>query len=107
MAGQFAAEAAGVGDEVDDALDALHVALFSPFDLRIDFGDDVGFFLLVVATGEVFEDAEAVDDAAGLQLDGAGAVPFLEFPYGVGAGELSSAGGGVDVDAGPFLGGFA
>lgn len=41
MAGEGAAEAGGGGDEVDDALDALHVGFLSGLDLRVDGGDDV------------------------------------------------------------------
>lgn len=69
MSGQLPTQAAVGGDEVDDALDALHVAFFSGFDLRVDGGDDSTFCLF--ALWEVFEDAEAVHNAAYLEFDGA------------------------------------
>ena len=42
-----------------------------------------------------------------MELDGAAVVPLLEFPDGVGAGEAARGRGGVDVDAGVFVGGLA
>lgn len=56
---------------------------------------------------EVVEDAEAIYHAARNEVDGAGVVPCLEFPDGVGAREAAFGGGDVDVDVGPFVGGFA
>lgn len=105
VGGEAAAQAGGAGDEVDDAADAGHVAAFAGEDLRVQGGDDGG--LGVVAAGEVGEDAEAGDDAAGVEFDGAGVVPLLQFADGVGAGDASGAGGRVDVNARPFLGGLA
>ncbi len=61
----------------------------------MDGCDEVGFGR--VGLGEVAEDAEAVDDAGGVQLDGAGVVPLLQLADGVGAGEAAGGGGGVDV----------
>ena len=101
MGREGSAEAAGRGDEVDDGPDALHVALFPGLDLRVEGMDELG--LCLFALWEVGEDAEAVEDAAGVELDGAGVVPLLEFSDRVGAGEVA----GVDVDAGVFVGGFA
>lgn len=94
-------------DEVDDLPDAVHVAFLSGFNLRIYGCDDLVF--CVLALGEVFEDAEAIHDAAGLEFDGADVVPFLQFLDRVSALEGSSGGcgGGVDVDMGPSFGGFA
>lgn len=102
VARQFAAEAAFGGDEVDDAPDAVHVALLPRFDLRVDGRDDLR--LVLFAPGEVFEDAEAVHHAARLQFDGAGVVPFLQLLHRFRAGEAPARGGVVDVDARPFVG---
>ena len=105
MPRQFSAQAAGRSDEVDDLPDAMHVAFLPFFDLRVEGRDDVVF--CGVGLREVSEDAEAVYDAAGVEVDGAGVVPCLEFPDRVGAGEGAFAGSEVDVDVGPFVGGFA
>ena len=75
MSRQFTTQAAGRGDEVDDAPDALHVCLLPRFDLRVDGRDES--ILGVLALREVGEDAEPVDDAAGVEFDGAAIVPFL------------------------------
>ena len=113
MPRQFAAQAAasggGGGDEVDDASDALHVTLFPRFDLRVDGIDDGVLCRFVVAPlrEEVSQDAEAVDDAAGVQFDGARVIPFLELLDSVGTWEAARRGGGVHVDARPLLGGLA
>ena len=108
-AAQAAASGGGGGDEVDDVLHALHVALFPRFDLRVDRVDDGVLCRFVVAPlrEEVSQDAEAVDDAAGVQFDGARVVPFLELLDSVGAWEAARGGGGVHVDACPLLGGLA
>lgn len=105
MAGQFAAQAAAGGDEGDDVLDALHLAFLSGFDLRVDGRDDLA--LRRFPLREVLEDAEAAHHAAGLEFNGAGVVPFLQFPHGVRSWEASAAGRGVDVDSRPLLGRFA
>lgn len=105
MSGQFPTEAARGRDEVDDALDAFHVAFFSGFDLRVDGCDDLA--LGVFALGEVFEDTEAIHHAAGLEFDGAGVVPFLQFLHRVRSWEASARCGCVDVDSRPLVGGFA
>ena len=113
MPGQFAAEASasggGGGDEVDNAFDTLHVTLFPRFDLRVDGVDDGVLCRFVVAPlrEEVSQDAEAVDDAAGVQFDGARVVPFLELLDRVGAWEAAPGGGGIDIDTRPLLGGLA
>ena len=105
MPGQFTAEAAVGGDEVDDAPDAVHVALLSRFDLRVDGRDDLR--LRLFAPWEVFEDAEAVHHAAWLQFNGTGVVPLLQFLHRFRAGEASARGGCVDVDARPLVGELA
>ncbi len=105
MAGQFPVEAAAGGDEVDDALDALHVALFSGFNLRVDGCDDLTF--RVFALREVFEDAEAVHYAAWLEFDGSGVIPFLQFLHGVRSGEASASSSCVDVDFCPLFSDYA
>ena len=105
MSGQFPAEAARGGDEVDNAPDAVHVAFFSGFDLRVDGRDDLALGLF--ALGEVFEDTEAVHHAAGLEFDGAGVVPCLQFLHRVRSWEASASGGCVDVDSRPLVGAFA
>ena len=99
------AQTAASGDEVDDAPDALHVALLSGFDLRVDGVDDLG--LGVVAAGEVAQDAEAVHDSTGVELDGSAVVPLLQFLNCVGAGEAPAGGGGVDVDVRVLFGRLA
>ena len=63
MFGQFPTQAAVGGDEVDDTLDPLHVALFSGLDLRVDGCDDLTLRLF---WREVFENAEAVHYTAWL-----------------------------------------
>ena len=106
MPRQFSAEAAlRGGEEVDDAPDTLHIAPFSVFDFRVERPDHLTFRLLV--SWELAQDAEPIDDAAGMELDGAAVVPLLEFPDGVGAREAARGRGGVDVDAGVFVGGLA
>ena len=105
MPRQFPAQAAGCSDEVDDLPDALHVRFFPFFNLLVDGRDNVRF--CGFSLREVSEDAEAVHDAAGVEVDGVAVVPRLEFLDGVGAREAGFAGGGVDVDVGPFVGGFA
>lgn len=105
MPRQFTAQAVGVSDEVDDAPDAPHVRLLPRFDLRVDGGHES--VLGVLALGEGGQDAEAVDDAAGVEVDGAGVVPLLQFPDRVRAGEAGLGGGRVDVDPGPLLGRLA
>lgn len=102
---QLPAQAAGRGDEVDDALDAVHVRFLPGFDLRVDGGDDVVFFGGGLREGA--EDAEAVHDAAGVEVDGADGVPCLQGADCVGAWEVALLGGEVDVDVGVFVGGFA
>lgn len=64
-----------MSDEVDDASDAAHVRFLPRFDLRVDGIDE--FVLSILALGEFGQDAEAVDNAAGLEVDGAGVVPLL------------------------------
>ena len=106
MPRQFSAEAAlRGGEEVDDAPDALHIAPFSVFDIRVERPDHLTFRLL--ASWEFAQDAEPIDDAAGMELDGPAVVPFLEFPDSVGAREAARGRGGVDVDAGVFVGRLA
>ena len=105
MAGQFPIEAAVGGDEVDDALDAFHVALFSGFNLRVDGCDDLTF--RVFALWEVFEDAEAVHYTAWLEFDGSGVVPFLQSLHGVRSGKVSASSSCVDVDSCPLVSKFA
>ena len=94
-----------MGDEVDDAPDALHVALFSGFDLRVDGGDDL--ILGRFALGEVVEDAEAIHHAAWGQFDGSGVVPFLQPSHGVRSWEASASSCDVDVHSRPLFGGLA
>lgn len=94
-----------MSDEIDDAPDAAHVRLLPRFDLRVDGGHE--FVLGVLALREVRKDAEAVDDAAGVEVDGADVVPLLQFLNGVRAGEAALGGGSVDVDSGPLLGRLA
>ena len=106
MPRQFSAEAAPRGgEEVDDLPDALHVAPFSVFDFRVERPDHLTFRLLV--SWELTQDAEPIDDAAGMELDGAAVVPLLEFPDGVGPREAARGRSGVDVNAGVFVGGLA
>ena len=105
MPRHFTARAARVGDEVDDLPDARHVALLPRFDVRVDGTDEL--ILALAALGKRVQDAEAVYDTAGLELDGADVVQFLQFPDRVCAGEAATGSGHVDVDSGPFFGGFA
>ena len=104
---QFTARAARVGDEVDDLADAGHVAFLPRFDVRVDGTDEV--VLSLFALRERSQDAEAVYDTAGLELDGTNVVPLLQFPDRVCAGEAatSSSCHDVDVDSGPGFGGLA
>ena len=106
MPRQFSAEAAvRAGEEFDDAPDALHIAPFSVFDFRVERPDHLTFCILV--SWEIAQDAEPIDDAAGMELDGATVIPLLEFPDGVGPREAARRRDGVDVNAGVFVGGLA
>lgn len=102
---QAATQAAGVGDEVDDAVDAAHVRVLPRFDQRVDEGHELVPGVLALREGG--QDAEAVDDAAGVEVDGADVVPFLQFLDRFRAREAGLGGGRIDVDPGPLLGRLA
>ena len=100
-------EAGGGGDEGYDGGNAGDVAFFALEDLGVDAVDDATLLCLVVSSGEGFQNAEAIDDAAGGQFDGAAVVPLLQFAHGGFAGDTGGGSGEVDVDMGVFQFGFA
>ena len=105
MSGQFPAQAALGGDEVDYSPDSFHVALFSGLDLRVDGCDDLTLRLFPL--WKVFENAEAVHHTAWLQFNSPGVVPFLQFLYRIRSWEASASSCSVDVDSCPLVGGLA
>ena len=102
MPGQFPTQAALGSDQVDDTLDSVHVAFLSGLNLRIDGCDDLTLRLFPL--GKVFENTEAVHDAAPLEFNSTRVIPFLQFPHSVRSWEASAIRGCVDIDSCPLLG---
>lgn len=105
MPGQFPTQAALGSDEVDDTLDSVHVAFFSGLDLRVDGCDDLTFRLFPL--GKIFENTEAVHDAAWLEFNSTRIIPFLQFLYSVRSWEASAIRSCVDVDSRPLVSSLA